>query len=297
MRQLAVVTAPRPSHFFTVDVEEYFHVNAFEKIISRSEWDHWPQRLTETIPVLLDRLAKHGARGTFFSLGWVAEKNPGVIRQIVAGGHEIASHGYWHRRVPTISRDDFREDVRNSKRILEDVAGTSVTGFRAPSFSIIPGYEWAFDILIEEGYQYDSSVFPIRRSGYGNPGAPRVPYVIRCPTGLLVEFPLATTSLMGYRLPAAGGGYLRQFPFAVIRRAFRDANNAGVGATFYVHPWEIDPGQPRVPVSLLTRLRHYRGLAKTLPRIERLLGEFSFTSLGPQVSAVSAAARQPSIVS
>jgi polysaccharide deacetylase family protein (PEP-CTERM system associated) len=290
MRQLAMVSTLPPSHFFTVDVEEYFHVNAFESTISRADWGRWPQRLTETIPVLLDRLAAHGARGTFFSLGWVAEKNPGVIRQIAAAGHEIGSHGYWHRRVPTLSRDDFREDVRNSKRILEDVAGTAVTGFRAPSFSIIPGYEWAFDVLIEEGYQYDSSVFPIRRAGYGNPDAPRVPYVIRRPGGSLVEFPLATTSVLGYRLPAAGGGYLRQFPFSLIRRAFRVASDSGVGATFYIHPWEIDPGQPRVPVSLLTRLRHYRGLAKTLPRIERLLAEFPFTSLGPQVAAVSAAA-------
>ena len=285
-----MVSVPRPSHFFTVDVEEYFHVNAFEKVIPRSEWDRWPRRLAETMPILLDRLAKHGARGTFFTLGWVAEKNPEVIRQIVAGGHEIASHGYWHRRVPTISREDFREDVRNSKRILEDVGGAPVVGFRAPSFSIIPGYEWAFDVLIEEGYHYDSSVFPIRRPGYGNPDAPRVPYVIHGAAGSLVEFPLTTTSILGYRVPAAGGGYLRQFPLAVIRRAFREASEAGIGATFYIHPWEIDPDQPRVPVSPLTRIRHYRGLDKTLPRIEKLLGEFPFTAIGPHVASVAATA-------
>lgn len=238
------------------------------------------------MPLLLERLAKHNARGTFFTLGWVAEKNPEVVREIVNAGHEIASHGYWHRRIPTLNRDDFREDVRSSKRILEDVSGKEVSGFRAPSFSIIPGYGWAFEVLMEEGYRYDSSVFPIRRSGYGNPDAPRVPHVIETPAGRLVEFPLATTEVFGYRVPAAGGGYLRQFPFGVIRRAFGEARDANVTATFYVHPWEIDPEQPRVNVPLLTRVRHYRGLAKTLPRIEQLLQEFRFAAMGPSVPDV-----------
>jgi polysaccharide deacetylase family protein (PEP-CTERM system associated) len=268
-------------------VEEYFHVNAFESIVKRSDWNRWPQRLSETMPVLLESLARHNARGTFFALGWVAEKNPGVVRSIVAAGHEIASHGYWHRRVPTLTRDEFREDIRSSKRILEDVSGTSVNGFRAPSFSIIPGFEWAFDVLIEEGYQYDSSVFPIQRSGYGNPNAPRVPYVIQRESGTLVEFPMTTTSVFGYRVPAAGGGYLRQFPFGIIRRAFREARDAGDPATFYIHPWEIDPHQPRMPVSLLTRIRHYRGLSTTLARVERLLAEFRFDAIGPHVSGVA----------
>jgi polysaccharide deacetylase family protein (PEP-CTERM system associated) len=216
----------------------------------------------------------------------VADKTPDVVREIARAGHEIASHGYWHRRVPALSRDDFREDVRRSKATLENIAGTAVRGFRAPSFSIIPGYEWAFDILLEEGYQYDSSVFPIRRRGYGTPNAPRQPYVMQRPGGKLVEFPLTTTSVLGYRVPAAGGGYLRQFPFGVIHRAFREADASGVGGTFYVHPWEIDPAQPRVGVSLLTRIRHYRGLDKTLPRIERLLSEFQFSAMGPRVAAV-----------
>jgi polysaccharide deacetylase family protein (PEP-CTERM system associated) len=271
-------------HFFTVDVEEYFHVNAFEKVISRNDWDRWPLRLSETIPVLLDRLARHNARGTFFTLGWVADKSPDIVRQIAAAGHEIASHGYWHRRIPTITRDEFREDIRRSKAVLESVSGQEVVGFRAPSFSIIPGYEWAFDVLLEEGYKYDSSVFPIRRRGYGNPGAPRIPYVMHRPAGDLLEFPLTTTSMLGYRVPAAGGGYLRQFPFGVIRRAFRESENSGIGGTFYIHPWELDAAQPRVPVSWMTRIRHYRGLEKTLPRIERLLSEFRFGAIGPSAS-------------
>ena len=292
-RQVATVSHSNCVHFFTVDVEEYFHVNAFENVISRTDWDRWPRRLSQTIPVLLDRLAAHGARGTFFTLGWVADKSPDVVRQIAAAGHEIGSHGYWHRRIPTISREQFREDVRNSKAVLENVTGQEVLGYRAPSFSIIPGYEWAFDVLLEEGYMFDSSVFPIRRRGYGNPGAPRVPYVIHCPAGDLIEFPLATTSLFGYRVPAAGGGYLRQFPLAVIRRAFREADETGVSGTFYIHPWEIDPTQPRIPVSWVTRIRHYRGLEKTLPRIERLLSEFRFVAMGSSASTMSAALREP----
>jgi polysaccharide deacetylase family protein (PEP-CTERM system associated) len=167
-----------------------------------------------------------------------------------------------------------------------------VVGYRAPSFSIIPGYEWAFDVLLEEGYTYDSSVFPIRRSGYGNPDAPRTPYVIRRAAGSLVEFPLATTSLLGYRVPAAGGGYLRQFPFAVIHRAFREADETGIGGTFYIHPWEIDPDQPRVPVSWLTRIRHYRGLDTSLSRIDRLLSAFEFRSMGPHAGGVLTAGGQ-----
>jgi polysaccharide deacetylase family protein (PEP-CTERM system associated) len=266
-------------------------VNAFERVVSRNDWGRWPQRLDTSIPMLLERLAHHNARGTFFTLGWVARENPAVVRQIVNAGHELASHGFWHRRVVTNTPEEFREDIRAAKHMLEDVSGVSVVGYRAPSFSIIPGYEWAFDVLLEEGYTYDSSVFPIRRSGYGNPDAPRIPYVITRPAGNLVEFPLATTSVLGYRVPAAGGGYLRQFPFAVIQRAFREADSSGVGGTFYIHPWEIDPAQPRVPVSWLTRIRHYRGLDRTLPRIDRLLTEFRFGAMGPRAAAIAAAER------
>ena len=285
MNAPAATDAPGVTHFFTVDVEEYFHVNAFEGVIARAEWDRWPKRLDRSVPLLLDRLQRSGSRGTFFVLGWVAKHNPGVVRAIAAAGHEIASHSFWHRRVVTMTPAEFRDDLRASKQILEDVTGSAVIGFRAPSFSIIPGYEWAFDILIEEGFRYDSSVFPIRRSGYGNPDAPRVPYVVRRPGGSLAEFPLATTSLLGRAIPAAGGGYLRQFPFGVVRRAFAEATRNSVPATFYIHPWEVDPDQPRVRVSLLTRVRHYRGLDKTLPRIERLLSEFRFGSIGAALSA------------
>ena len=267
------------SHFFTVDVEEYFQVKALESAVSRSEWMSCPSRLGRSIDALLARLDRYSASGTFFVLGWIAEHRPEVVRNIAAAGHEIASHGFWHERVTALDRNAFREDVRTSKQTLEDLIGREVIGYRAPSFSIVPGCEWAFDVLIEEGYRYDSSLFPIRRRGYGYPGSPRTPHVIQRPAGSLAEFPLATTSIFRYPVPAAGGGYLRQFPLSIIRRAFREASSRSEPATFYIHPWEIDPGQPRLPVSVLNRIRHYRGLDSTLDRIDTLLEEFAFATI------------------
>jgi polysaccharide deacetylase family protein (PEP-CTERM system associated) len=267
------------SHIFSVDVEEYFQVNAFEGVAPRERWDGYPARVYESTRAILDLLDRRGARGTFFTLGWIAEKRPEVVRAIADAGHEVASHGYWHRRVPTLTPDQFREDVRTSKDALEQLTGRAVLGYRAPSFSIIPGVEWALDVLAEEGYRYDSSRFPIRRPDYGSPDVPRVPHTVQTPSGELLELPLATTTLLGKPFPAAGGGYLRQFPFALIRRAFREASAAGTPAMFYIHPWEVDPAQPRLPVSAVTRVRHYRGLARTLPLMDRLLAEFPFTSV------------------
>ena len=278
------------THFFTVDVEEYFQVKALESVVSRDQWLTRPSRVARSVDMLLDTLARHDTRATFFCLGWLANNRAEVIRSIVHAGHEIASHGFSHERVTALSRGAFRDEVRSSKRALEDVAGTAVLGFRAPSFSIVPGFEWALDVLIEEGYRYDSSLFPIRRPGYGYPSALRAPHVIQRPVGQIVEFPLATTSIFRYRVPAAGGGYLRQFPLGVIRRAFREASERREPATFYIHPWEIDPDQPRLPVSRLNRLRHYRGLGDTLPRIERLLGEFSFGAIGSYMPSLERAA-------
>ena len=275
------------THFFTVDVEEYFQVKALESVVTRDEWLTRPSRLARSVEALLTALEDHSARATFFALGWVARHRPHVVRSIVDAGHEIASHGFFHERVTTLTPDRFREDVRSSKRALEDVCGTAVLGYRAPSFSIIPGYEWAFDVLIEEGYRYDSSLFPIRRRGYGYPSASRVPHLIHRQAGALVEFPLATTRFLNFSVPAAGGGYLRQFPLAVIQRAFREAGQRGESATFYIHPWEIDPSQPRLPVSQLNRIRHYRGLNSTLHRIESLLDEFKFDTIASHLSQLA----------
>lgn len=267
------------SNFFTVDVEEYFQVRALESAVSREEWTWRPSRVSASIDRLLEVLERHNARGTFFVLGWIARHRPEVVRAIATAGHEIASHGFWHERVTVHDPDSFREDARASKQELQDVVGREILGYRAPNFSIVPGLEWAFDVLLEEGYTYDSSLFPIRRRGYGYPNARSFPHVIQRPSGGLAEFPLATTSLFGYRIPAAGGGYLRHFPLAIIRRAFKEANDRGEPSTFYIHPWEIDPEQPRLPVSALNRVRHYRGLDGTLARINQLLAEFSFSTI------------------
>lgn len=268
-----------PEHLFTVDVEDYFQVNAFEGTVLRTNWDSYPTRVERNVDILLGLLDRKGVRGTFFTLGWVARKHPSIVRKIAAGGHEIASHGWWHRKVTSLTPEEFRADVRSSKSLLESVSGQRVYGYRAPSFSIVPGGEWAFDILLEEGYRYDSSLFPIRRPDYGYPGVPPDPHLIRRPSGTLLELPLATMSLAGVRLPAAGGGYFRNFPFGVFRQAFRRLSARNTSGMFYIHPWELDPAQPRLPVSLLARLRHYSGLERTLPRLERLLDEFRFTSV------------------
>jgi polysaccharide deacetylase family protein (PEP-CTERM system associated) len=274
------------SHFFTVDVEEYFQVQALKAAVSREEWISRPSRLGRSIDVLLSTLARHNVTGTFFVLGWIARHRPEVVLEIANAGHEIASHGFWHERVTSLNRETFRSDVRSSKQALEDLVGVEVVGYRAPSFSIVPGCEWAFDLLLEEGYRYDSSLFPIRRRGYGYPNSPRVPHAIRRPGGLLVEFPLATTEILRYPVPAAGGGYLRQLPLTIIRRAFRDACERCEPATFYIHPWEIDPDQPRLPVSAINRVRHYRGLARALERVDHLLTEFRFRSISSYLSQI-----------
>lgn len=266
-------------HLFTVDLEEYFQVSAFERIAPRDRWDSFPSRIAGNVNLLLELLSRHGAAATFFTLGWIADRHPALVRRVADAGHEIASHGWWHRRVTALTRDEFRAEVRDSRRILEDVSGHAVTGYRAPSFSIVPGTEWAFDVLVEEGYRYDSSLFPIRRRGYGYPGASPNPHLIERAGGALLELPPATTSWLGFRLPAAGGGWFRQLPFALTRRAFREHDDSGIPAVFYVHPWEIDPGQPRLQVSALTRVRHYRALDRTMPRLERLFDEFRFTSI------------------
>lgn len=269
----------RPVHIFTVDVEEYFQVAAFESTISRADWGVLPARLHRCIGQLLELLAVHGVTATFFCLGWIGRNRPDVVRRIAAAGHEIASHGWSHRRVNQLSPDELRSEARRTKILLEDLTGQAVLGFRAPNFSIVPGAEWAFDVLLEVGYQYDSSIFPVRRGGYGYPGAPTTPYWIRRPGGELLELPLATLEWSRLRLPAAGGGYLRQLPYGLVRTAFARADAAGESAVFYVHPWELDPDQPRLPGSLLSRLRHYGGLKRTLPRLDRLLSEFHFTSV------------------
>jgi polysaccharide deacetylase family protein (PEP-CTERM system associated) len=269
----------QPFHHFTVDVEEYFQVSALEPFVDRSQWDQLPSRVVRSTQRVLDLLDEHDARATFFVLGWIATRYPELVREIAARGHEVASHGTDHRRVTQLSVAEFRTSARESKQILEQTCGCQVLGFRAPSFSIVPGREWALDTLIEEGYVYDSSLFPIRRSGYGYPGTPRRPHTIERAAGKLVEFPPATLSALGMPLPAGGGAYLRLLPYKLLDSAVAQAQRSGFPATVYIHPWELDPQQPRLRVPTLTRIRHYGGLNRTESRLHRLLSRFRFRPL------------------
>jgi polysaccharide deacetylase family protein (PEP-CTERM system associated) len=266
-------------HHFTVDVEEYFQVSALEGVVRRADWAGYESRVVPSTMRLLEILARHDTRGTFFVLGWVAERHPDMVRAIAAAGHEVASHGQDHLRVTHTTPEAFRESVRTSKRVLEDLIGRPVLGFRAPSFSIVPGTEWALDALIEAGYAYDSSLFPIRRPGYGYRNAVRDPHRLERPGGSLMEFPPTTLRLLGLQLPAAGGAYFRLLPYGLVSRGLRQAAARDVPGTFYLHPWELDPDQPRLPVSAATRIRHYGGLQRTVPRLRRLLSEFRFQAI------------------
>lgn len=284
------MTAPdaRVRHHFTVDVEEYFQVAAMEPYVDRSTWDATAPRIDVGVMQLLELLASNGARGTFFTLGWIARKHPHIVRAIVDAGHEVASHGWGHERVTTLTPEQFRDSVRDSKRILEDQAGQPVLGYRAPSFSIVRGGEWALDILVEEGYAYDSSLFPVLRSGYGYAGGARDPYVLPRDAGALHEFPPATLGSPPALMPAGGGAYFRLFPYQLAKRALASAESRGLPGTFYIHPWELDPGQPRLPVSWKTRVRHYGGLTRTVPRLRRLLRDFQFQPIAATLGRVPA---------
>jgi polysaccharide deacetylase family protein (PEP-CTERM system associated) len=272
-----------PYHHFTVDVEEYFQVSAFASRIPRETWGRLESRVDRAAECLLELLERHGARATFFVLGWIAERSPGVVRAIANAGHEVASHGWDHARVGDQSLDAFRTAVRQSKGILEDLTGRKVLGFRAPSFSITRGTEWALDVLLEEGYSYDSSLFPVRRRGYGYRNGRREPHWLVRPAGRLAEVPPATLRCLGYNVPAGGGAYFRIFPYALVRAALKGHEVRGVPATFYIHPWELDPEQPRFGVPWLTYLRHYGGLRHTFGRLTRLLREFQFRPISDTV--------------
>jgi polysaccharide deacetylase family protein (PEP-CTERM system associated) len=262
-----------PMNALTVDVEDYFQVSALAPHIDRSSWDARPCRVERNVQRLLALFSERGAKATFFTLGWVAERYPQVVRDIVAGGHELASHGYGHLRVTDQSREHFLHDIHRAKGLLEDIGGRPVIGYRAPSFSIGHSNPWAFDVLLEAGYRYSSSVYPVQHDHYGMPDAPRFPYAAR--PGL-TEIPITTTRLFGRNLPAGGGGYFRLAPYALSRWALRRVNRLDQRpAIFYLHPWEIDPGQPRVAgTSMKTRFRHYVNLDKTEPRLAQLLSDF-----------------------
>jgi polysaccharide deacetylase family protein (PEP-CTERM system associated) len=264
----------------TIDVEDYFHVSVFDGLIPRQEWSSLESRVCANTHRLLDIFAEYQTRGTFFVLGWVAERHPQLVREIAAAGHEIASHGYGHRLVYDQTPYTFRDDVRKAKALLEDASGVSVHGYRAPSYSVTPRSLWALDILIEEGYTYDSSIFPIRHDRYGIPLSPRHPYVLDRTAGPLIEAPASTTRLGPLNLPVAGGGYFRILPYGWTRWGIDRVNRIEQKpAIFYLHPWEIDADQPRLKAGLLSRFRHYRNLSDTERRLRQLLTDFRFGTM------------------
>lgn len=268
----------------TIDVEDYFQVNAFAKHIRRDEWDSYPLRVVKNTSCILDILDSLTIKATFFILGWIAERCPGLVKEIQRRGHEIACHGYGHQLIYSIGPEAFRADIRKSKRILEDICGESVQGYRAPSYSITGKSFWALDILIEEGFTYDSSIFPIMHDTYGIPDAPRFPHIIKRLSGSINEFPMTTFPIRiwkkEYRLPIAGGGYLRLFPAKLIKLGIEKINQEDKQpAVLYFHPWEIDPDQPRIRAGLKSRFRHYINLHKTAGKLKYLLSSLKFVPM------------------
>ena len=265
----------------TVDVEDYFHVAAFKDSIDVSEWDSMESRVESNVQRLLEIFDGLSVSATFFTLGWVAERFPGLVREIVGNGHELACHGYSHQLIYTQGPDQFREETVRAKKLLEDIAGVEVCGYRAASYSITERSGWAIPILIECGFLYDSSIVPVRHDLYGMHGAEAHPYRLQTPNGgKLLEFPPSTISLAGFRLPIGGGGYFRLFPYWFSRWGLNRVNDHDRWPfTFYLHPWEIDPGQPRIDAGWKSRFRHYNNLAKCEQRLSRLLAHFQFATM------------------
>ena len=271
----------------TFDVEDYFHVSAFDTAGARARWDSREPRIEQNTDGILRLLDAASVTATFFVLGWVADRHPALVRRIAAAGHEIASHGYWHQLVYHLTPTQFRDDLRRAKRAIEDACGLDVVGYRAPSFSVTRRSLWALDVLVDEGYRFDSSVFPIVRDRYGLPGAPRQPHVIARAGGSIVEVPPSTVRVAGLTVPVAGGGYFRLYPYSWTRRAIARVNRAeGQPAIVYLHPWEFDPEQPAQQGTLLNRFRHYVNLDRTAPRLRRLLGDFAFGPMRDLVQSV-----------
>lgn len=265
--------AARIVNALTVDVEDYFQVSAFESHIARADWDRLPCRVEANVERILAMLDEHDAHATFFTLGWIAQRYPEMVRRIARAGHELASHGTEHRRASDQTPADFATDIRDAKALLEDIGACEVRGYRAPSFSVGPSNPWAFECIAQAGYKYSSSVYPIRHDHYGAPTSPRFPFEVA--KGLL-ELPIATVRLLNTNLPAGGGGYFRLLPYSISRWSLEQINlRDRRPAMFYFHPWEIDPGQPRVDgVSARTRFRHYVNLDRTQRRLGRLLRDF-----------------------
>lgn len=272
----------------TVDVEDYFQVSGFEDYVSRSAWDGFESRVVRNTNRLLELLNEFDVRGTFFILGWIAERFPALVREIASAGHEIASHGYGHGLVYASTPEAFRQDLRMASAVIASAANVRVAGYRAPSFSITDRSMWALDVLIDEGYGFDSSIYPIRHDRYGIPDWPREIHRVQRQNGGLWELPGSTIRVAGINLPMGGGGYFRLLPFEWTRRGIKRLNDVeSAPAIFYLHPWEVDPDQPRIEVGALSRFRHYRNLDKTADRLRRLLAEFPFGTVSDVLATVN----------
>lgn len=275
------------TNYLTIDVEEHFQVSAFEKTVATDDWDKHESRVVKNTTNILSILDSFDVKATFFIVGWVAEKHPQLVRTIQNGGHEIGCHSYMHRKVYDLTPDQFKEDTLRAKSILEDITGIKVRGYRAPSYSITKQSLWALDILEELDFEYDSSIFPVYHDNYGIPDAPRFPHTLSGST--LTEYPISTALLVGRKIPISGGGYFRLFPYGFTRHGLRSINEKEKKPfMFYLHPWEVDPDQPRFAnAGLLSKFRHYNNLKKTSGRFKRLLGDFNFGAISAQHTTVS----------
>ena len=279
-------------HILSVDVEDYFQVEAFAHSISRERWEQFPSRVVANTQRILDLFDQFQARATFFFVGWVAERFPSLVREVHSRGHEVACHSYWHRPVYSLTPEEFRKDTRAACDVIEQAAGTKLLGYRAPTWSITAQCLWALDILAEEGFRYDSSIYPIHHDLYGVPAARRFPYTYACSNGMKVrEFPPATVRIAGTNFPAAGGGYLRIFPFSYTNWVFNHLEKKyRQPVVVYFHPWEIDPGQPRFKDKWRSRFRHYTNLSRMEGKVKGLLERHSFQSFRDLLDAESGSA-------
>ncbi len=266
-------------NILTVDVEEWFHPEALQHLFPREKWDEQPARVEPLVERLLQVFAEHGARATFFVLGWVAQKHPQLVRRIVEQGHEVASHSFSHRMVTKMTPEEFEKDLKQSVKVLHDITGQAVLGFRAPTFSITKESFWAYRVLVNEGFEYDSSIYPIWHDRYGVPDAPRSAYWVEVENGRrILEFPMPTLRFGSKNFPFGGGGYLRIFPLLFTRRAIKKFNAEGQPAIVYMHPWEFDVDQPRVRLGKLQSIRHYANIGRNENKLRRLLKEFEWMS-------------------
>ena len=280
----------------TIDVEDYFHVSAFAQHVAPRDWDQMPSRVVNNTHCLLRLLDKHQVRSTCFVLGWVAQKHPSLVRDIQKAGHEIGCHSYWHRLVYEMTPDEFRDDLRLSRDVLQEITGEKCTLYRAPSFSVVQSSRWALDILASEGFRIDSSIYPIYHDRYGYPAADPFVHRIDTPSGRLLEYPGNALRIAGLRLPISGGGYFRLYPRQVTQLCLRRwLNRTHRPFMFYIHPWEVDPDQPRLPGSWRSKFRHYQNLVSTERKLDYLLPQFRFGTISESVAGCLADCREYSL--